>query len=198
MAKDLDTLTGIIQAIIADNFKYAFPRRGQVVEIIDPVKKGRILVVIPDFGWDTPDKGVWCRPVDTGSLKTPPVDSWVVVMWMNGNPDEAIYLGTDTNMKDVIPKSYVPNSQVLFEGIDNKIRMVYNEKENEMLIGNVDFREASRKEDAIEAIIPANTVVVSVTGGSGAPAVGIKNPAPIVLDGTIQEGSSQIKIGDKE
>ncbi len=63
-----------------------------------------------------------------------------------------------------------------------------------ILIGRAAAKEAARKGDAVEAIIPANTVVVSVSGGGGAPAVGTLNPSDIVLDGEITEGSDLAKI----
>lgn len=54
---------------------------------------------------------------------------------------------------------------------------------------------AARKDDPVTVTIPANTFIVSVSGGSGAPAVGVLNPAPIDVDGIITDGSSEVKIG---
>jgi hypothetical protein len=63
-----------------------------------------------------------------------------------------------------------------------------------ILVGRAATLEAARKTDPIEAILPANSVVVEVTGGSGAPAVGVKNASDIVLSGEITSGSSTVKI----
>lgn len=52
--------------------------------------------------------------------------------------------------------------------------------------------EAARNGDAVRVTIPANTFIVSVSGGSGTPAVGALNPTPIDVDGTIQEGTSEV------
>jgi hypothetical protein len=52
--------------------------------------------------------------------------------------------------------------------------------------------EAARNGDKVTVTIPANTFVVEVTGGSGAPAVGVKNPLPIDVDGTIKEGTNEV------
>jgi hypothetical protein len=46
--------------------------------------------------------------------------------------------------------------------------------------------------------IPAGTVIVSVSGGSGAPAVGVLNPAPIDLTGTDKTTSASIDDAKKE
>ena len=193
-----DTFTEIIKLIMQNEFKYVLPRRGQVLDDSDPVNKGRVLVSIPIFGWNSKDQGVWCRPVETNSIKTPALDDWVIVMWVDGNPDDAICLGQDFSMKDMILSEYKDtDTQVLFQDIDEKIKMVYNKGDDILEIGKSDFREASRKDDAVKVTIPSGTFIVSVSGGSGAPAVGVPNSAPIDVDGTIQEGSSQIMIGDK-
>ena len=48
----------------------------------------------------------------------------------------------------------------------------------------------ARKSDPVDAVIPAGTVIVSISGGSGSPAVGVLNPTAIVLTGEITDGSS--------
>ena len=52
--------------------------------------------------------------------------------------------------------------------------------------------EAARNGDAVQVTIPALTFIVSVSGGSGSPAVGVLNPDPIDVDGTIQEGTNEV------
>jgi hypothetical protein len=59
--------------------------------------------------------------------------------------------------------------------------------------GNEEF--AARIGDEVTVTIPAETFVVEVTGGSGSPAVGTKNPAPIDVTGTITSASGEVKIG---
>lgn len=54
---------------------------------------------------------------------------------------------------------------------------------------------AARVDDTVEVEIPAQTVVVSVSGGSGAPAVGVMNILPIKLQGKITSGSNTVEIG---
>ena len=47
----------------------------------------------------------------------------------------------------------------------------------------------------MEVEIPAQTVVVAVSGGSGVPAVGTMNVMPIKLQGKITSGSKTVEIG---
>lgn len=46
------------------------------------------------------------------------------------------------------------------------------------------------KQAIVTVNIPAGAVVVNVTGGSGAPAVGVLNPSPIQVDNTVSGGLS--------
>jgi hypothetical protein len=55
--------------------------------------------------------------------------------------------------------------------------------------------EAARKGDKVKVQIPVASVVIAVAGGSGAPAIGTPNPAPIDCLGEIISGSSSVTIG---
>lgn len=194
-----DSFTGLINTIIHARLKYLVPREGQVKDIKDEVNKGRILVTIPAFGWETNDKGVLCYSVDKNLLSTVKIDDWVIVQFVDGNPDFPICIGKSTRIKEQLPKNYDGESttHILFESPENKIHIKYDEKENLMEIGNSDFKKSARKDDDVQVTIPANTFIISVSGGSGAPAVGVLNPAPIDVEGTITKGSDQVKVGDK-
>lgn len=70
---------------------------------------------------------------------------------------------------------------------------IYLKKDGKVSI-NDGSTEAARNGDAVQVTIPAGTFIVSVSGGSGAPAVGVLNPAPIDVDGTIQEGTGEVLL----
>jgi len=55
--------------------------------------------------------------------------------------------------------------------------------------------DAARKGDRVRVVIPASSFIVEVSGGSGAPAVGVLNPAEVEVEGEIVEGSSVVGIG---
>lgn len=54
---------------------------------------------------------------------------------------------------------------------------------------------AAREGDTVRVTIPAGTFIVSVAGGSGAPATGALNPTDVEVDGEITSGSSKVGIG---
>jgi hypothetical protein len=54
--------------------------------------------------------------------------------------------------------------------------------------------KTARDGDSVTVTIPAETFVVEVSGGSGSPAVGVKNPLPIDVDGIITNGTDVILL----
>ena len=218
----LDNISDIIGAIVAPLLKYAVPRLGEIKDLNDPAKKGRVLVTIDSLGWDTNEKGAWCYPKDKKSVVTPKVGDFVIVEWMDGMPDIPMYSGVANNMKDMLPAAYdgSPDNQVLFEGRDGKVKVQYNESSDEMLIGKTDFRESARKEDATTSGSAEDSAFWAffaaffgiVTGlpipepGAGSPsalqaamaaAITGAGGTPSAMTGKIDAGSSQIKVGDK-
>lgn len=55
---------------------------------------------------------------------------------------------------------------------------------------------AAREGDKVKVTIPPGTFIEQVTGGAGAPAVGVPNTAPVELEGEIVEGSLVVKVAD--
>lgn len=101
--------------------------------------------------------------------------------------------GLSPNAKALKTAAHASN---LVIGLDDDNAQIHVTPSGSVLIGADATKESARKGDAIEAIIPAGTVIVSVSGGSGAPAVGTLNPADIVLDGEITEGSDMVRVSD--
>ena len=54
--------------------------------------------------------------------------------------------------------------------------------------------ESARNTDPVKVTIPIGTFIVSVSGGSGAPAVGVLNATPIDVNGTIQDGTKEVLL----
>ena len=197
----LDNLSDIVATMVAPLLKYAVPRLGKIVDLVDPVKKGRVLVTIDSLGWDTNEKGAWCYPKDKKSIVTPEVGDFVTVEWMDGRPEIPMYSGVANNMKDMLPQAYdgSPDNQVLFEGRDAKVKVQYNEGSDEMLIGKKDFRESARKDDPTTSSTVEDTVFWTWLAAAGIvlAGLGVVPPIPTSLTGKISSGSSQIKVGDK-
>lgn len=77
--------------------KYLGIYRGTVVNNIDPMQLGRILVLVPDVGGVTPSS--WAMPCvplagkQMGTFVVPQIGAGVWVQFENGNPDMPVWVG---------------------------------------------------------------------------------------------------------
>ena len=99
----------------------------------------------------------------------------VLVDSMDAKPGEKIFFSRDT---------------------DGNLKAVFKMLQNGEIHLNKDGKKAARKGDSVKITIPANTFIVSVSGGSGAPATGAPNPVDIEFDGEITSGSDSVLEGD--
>lgn len=221
---DLDSLMGMFDKIVLPFFKYAVPRLGKVVDRVED-KEGRVLVLVPSLGWDTKDKGAWCFPSDKKSLVVPEIGTYVLVEWVDMNPDIPIYRGISGNMKDQIPEGYDgdPKTNILFQGSKNDI-IKYKEGaleiiSKEILLGNDPSKGVARVDDTTTSSSTEDSTFWTfwssffgiVTGplipepGNGSPsafqtalkgAIALAGGTPTKQDGKITSGSESIKAGD--
>jgi len=204
---DRDSMIGLIFSAVQPLLKYMVPREGQVKDINDPEKKGRILIQIPSLGWDTNNKGAWCKPIDKNSLSTIKVNDWAIIQFVDGDPNFPIYIGKSNRIKDQLPKNYDGKSttHVLFESPNDKIKSVYNEESDLLQIGKSDFRSSARKNDTVQITLSATDIqaiavaLLTTTAflPTGTPPIPATTPVPPITDGIITSGSSQIEVGDK-
>lgn len=219
MIFDPDTFTGIINKIVNHNLKFLVPREGQVKDLKDPLKKGRVLVLIPALGWDTNDKGAWCSTIDKNLLSTVKVDDWLIIQFVDGNSNSPICIGKSTRIKDQLPKNYdgEPTTHILFESPENKIMLKYDEKKDLLQIGKKDFKSSARVNDTTTSSSSEDSAfwlwlagfIAVFNAWTPAPGDGgtvlktaltaylTPNPTPSKMDGKINSGSSQVKVGDK-
>ncbi|MBV9992210.1 MAG: baseplate assembly protein [Alphaproteobacteria bacterium] len=77
--------------------KYLGIYRGTVVNNIDPMQLGRIMVIVPDVGGVTPSS--WAMPCvplagkQMGTFMVPQIGAGVWVQFENGDPDMPVWVG---------------------------------------------------------------------------------------------------------
>ncbi len=148
MGNTYDEIAGMLAKMIHHNTMYNVPRIGQVSKVDDPLMLSRILVHVPMLGWNTDDTGAWCYPKDKKTLITPKKDDYVLIEFIDGNRDLAVYSGLASNMKDMLPKNYESkDTQVLFESNEKDFFVKYNEKEKEYNIN--DFIKYNTKDQTL-------------------------------------------------
>lgn len=123
----------------------------------------------------------------SGIVSNPPNETKSVVMSI-GNLD--VSLGS-INYKIPLPENQGETMLYSTDDEGNIKSKVYLDKDGVFTFNDGD-KEAARNGDKVTVTIPAGTFIVSVSGGSGAPAVGVLNPTPIDVDGTIKEGTSEV------
>lgn len=136
MANPYDDIVSMVRKVIADATRYFVPRIGRVAKVDDDLSKGRILVLIDAFGWDTEEKGAWCFPKQLRSLITPKKDDFVLVEFIDGDRNLPVYSAISSQMKDMLPQVYDGKSttQVLFENNAQDSSVVYNAEDKKYTI----------------------------------------------------------------
>lgn len=141
-----------------------------------------------------------------GLANIPNVGDLVVVGFINGDLNAPVILGRLYNDEDAPPQNDV--GQLILSKLSSlsislntgtKIEIDADGNVKVEAPGNVTInggnKGAARQDDSVEVTIPSGTFITTVTGGSGAPAVGTPNPAPVKVQGKITSASNSIKIG---
>ena len=106
----------IIEALIWEKTKYLRSYLGKVTNVQDPLGRGRVLVQVPDLGWNTDAVGAWCWARNLHGLKVPEVGEWVEVHFVAGDPDQPVYLGQAAEIQNQKPAAYDgPTTKVLYQ-----------------------------------------------------------------------------------
>ena len=106
----------LIETLIWERTKYFRSYIGKVVDVQDPLGRGRVLVQVPELGWNTNASAAWCWSRDLHGLKVPEVGEWVEVHFVAGNPDQPVYLGQAAEIQEQKPAAYDgPTTKVLYQ-----------------------------------------------------------------------------------
>jgi len=162
---------------------------GEISDIEDPLKLGRVKVMIVERGWDTDDLAIWCYPRFINSLSIPNKGDWVEVYFIDGDSTRPVWVGIAHEMADMIVKNYDGNTDthILFEDpkdesnyikydasgkqLDlltdgNKITMI--EGDEPFVLGDTLKTELDKDKDAMTELKTAMTTWVPAPNDGGA------------------------------
>jgi len=124
-----DDIESQIINIIHDHTAFMRHYEAQVVDNLDTLKKGRVKVVIPELGFDTPDLGMWCFARQGEGMSVPPIGSWVEVYFLKGDGNQPRYLSYASEMKGMVPDSFdgKPTTHVIWENKTSGDNIVFDE-----------------------------------------------------------------------
>lgn len=199
----IDSIESLIEEVVKRVIRYYPPRLGIVKNVTDNDGHGRILCHIPALGWMTDETGVWAYPISLNDLKTPQIDSYVLIIWIDGKSEFPYYISIASHMKDQLPQAYDnnPDTQIIFNDKDNNITVKYDASADEFTIGNSDMKEAARIDDEITIDSTTDPAWAAFVAAFNTWSTGVTPPLPVsmpdTISGAITTGSSQVKIGDK-
>lgn len=151
---DLDRdIRGLLAMVIHEETQFMKHYLGLVADNKDELGRGRVLVTIPELGFDTAAQGLWCWPRQADSLSVPEPDSYVEVYFMGGHPDRPVYLSYTSEMlgSELSLHNKVPESRVIFESPKTKEGIHYDDKTKKLVIKGGD-----------EPLVLGNKIVTSL------------------------------------
>lgn len=121
------SLASEIARIVKEETIFLRHYEGQVVDINDKLRQGRVALAILDLGFDN-NNPIWCWPVMNG-MCVPKQGTMVEMYFKNGDKNRPRYLGMAYEYSEQVPKSYNGNrtTQVIYESPDGKNSIVYDE-----------------------------------------------------------------------
>lgn len=170
--------------------KYYGKFQGLVVENIDPLQTGRVLVQVPDVLGETPSS--WALPcvpaagIQAGLFIVPPIGSQVWVEFQQGDPDHPIWSGGfwgnagDVPALATVPPAIPPGQNIVLQTTGQNT-LVLSDSAPTPATGGIVLKSASG------AMIVINETGIYISNGQGAsitlvgPAVNINLGALTVI-----------------
>lgn len=130
------SIRGLIAMVVREETQFLRHYLGLVVDDKDELGRGRVLVTIPELGFDTATQGLWCWPRQADSLSVPKTDTYVEVYFMGGHPDRPVYLSYASEMlgSEFTLHTKMPGSRVIFESPETKEGIHYDDKTKKLVI----------------------------------------------------------------
>jgi len=123
-----------IRNIIKQELRYIKSYIGQVIDVEDPLKRGRVKCYVLELGWIDGESSIWVNPRYTKSMLKLKNDDYVKVSFMNGDRTRAYYEGIIQELKEMYPENYDGTKQVLFESNEKDFFVTYDDTNKELYI----------------------------------------------------------------
>lgn len=144
--------------------KYWGKYRGHIIDTSDPEKRGRVKVTVPSVLGD--EASQWADPAfpyggasGFGFVAVPPVDSAVLVEFIEGDPSAPIWTGTFWRTSDEVPEEHT--------GQETKVWKT--ESGHRIVFDDTDGEESITLHSASDAVMEMNEEgVIELTDSAGA------------------------------
>lgn len=155
----------------ATAMRYYGKYRGTVIENIDPLQIGRVLVQVPDVLGETPSS--WAMPcvpaagIQAGTFVVPPIASEVWVEFEQGDPDYPIWTGgfwgtaADVPALALVPPAIPPGQNIVLQTTGEN-SLILSDAAPTPATGGIVLKGASG------AMIVVNETGIYISNGQGA------------------------------
>ena len=160
----MDDLTLLEDVARRQTTKYWGKYRGFVVDVEDPEGRGRIRLTVPSvLGEET---SMWAEPafaygggMDFGVIAIPPVDSAVLVEFIEGDPSAPLWTGTFWRTQGEVPEEFTGQATKVMK-TETGHRLIFDDTEGE---------ETITLHSAADAVVELNAEgSIALTGSDGA------------------------------
>jgi hypothetical protein len=121
-----------IRDIVKQELRYIKTYVGQVVDVEDPLKRGRVKCYVLELGWIDGESSIWVNPSNTKSMLKLKKDDYVRIGFMNGDRTRAYFTGMAQEIKEMYPENFDGTKQVLFESNEKDFFATYDDTLKEL------------------------------------------------------------------
>jgi hypothetical protein len=121
-----------IKEIVIQQLRYIKSYIGKVIDVEDPLKRGRVKCYVLELGWIDGESSIWINPRYTKSMLKLKNDDYVKIGFMNGDRTRAYYEGMIQELKEMYPENYDGTKQVLFESNEKHFYITYDDVNKEL------------------------------------------------------------------
>lgn len=154
----------IIKRILAEELKYYKTYIGKIIDVDDPLKRGRIKCYILELYWVDGESAVWVDPCYARSMLKLKKDDYVLVGFKNGDRKRPYYFGISQELKDMIPTEYDGTLQVLFQSNKDDLFVTYDDDNKELYVEIGDNKYTINPDGIIREDVNGNKEEMTTTG----------------------------------
>lgn len=156
-----NSLYGEIANIVRKETQWLRHYVGTVLNNIDPLKEGRLLIEIPELEWIGPE-AVWASPRFLHEVKIPKIKEPVEIYFINMDMNRPVWLGLAGELKKGFSKNHtgVPTQAFIYENPTTGHSIKYDE-----LLGKITIESLLIEfgKDAVEPAVLGTALVTYLT-----------------------------------
>src|SRR5271157_4675861 len=124
VTNDNDDLTGMLKYLIERETIYMKHYDGKVINNVDQYKRGRVQVSVERLGWTVDSITPWCYPRQFNAMSIPPIDSYVEVYFMEGDPSRPVYIYPSTELSGQVPSGFsgLPTDDLVYQDMTKRVK----------------------------------------------------------------------------